>query len=405
MSDWQDAERRFEKALEFFQQRKWPQALEELRQATSINPFNSGWFFNLGLILDEMGRFDEALDAYRKSLRIEPENLPALGRVGVDLIRTGRLRQSLKTFQKMAEIDPAHEPAYCHRVLIYSELGEHQKAEEMFYTARLYKEHCPRCYDHMGRSLAARGQHARAIFCFQKCLDSDPAWPDATRRLAEVYWNKSDLEQARRHYLADLRINPGRTQTLLDLGDLLAEMGRLDEAGEKYRHAIELAPNDPDGYGRYGRWLARRHKIADARAAFEQSLKVDPTFRGAHMELARLALREGDRAGAVRHLRAEHLRQPDDAEILFALANLWMDSGEDRTAAACLNRLILLQPGNVEAWVNLAVVQFRRGLYDLGIASCRRAIDCGGQERHRSKTTILAMYNMALGYERLRKFD
>jgi tetratricopeptide (TPR) repeat protein len=107
----------------------------------------------------------------------------------------------------------------------------------------------------------------------------------------------------------------------------------------------------------------------------------------------------------VRHLRAEHLRQPDDAEILFALANLWMDSGEDRTAAACLNRLILLQPGNAEAWVNLAVVQFRRGLYDLGITSCRRAIDCGGQERHRSKTTILAMYNMALGYERLRKFD
>src|ERR1700722_9524632 len=198
MNDWQDAERRFEKALEFFQQRKWPQALEELRVATSINPFNGGWFFNLGLILDEMGRFEEALDAYRRAIQIEPDHLAALGRLGVDLIRTGRLRQSLKTFQKMAEVDPAHELSYCHRILIYSELGEHEKAEEMFYTARLYKEHCPRCYDHMGRSLAARGQYDRAIFCFQKCLDSDAAWPDTTRRLAEVFWNKSDLEQARR---------------------------------------------------------------------------------------------------------------------------------------------------------------------------------------------------------------
>jgi tetratricopeptide (TPR) repeat protein len=406
MNDWQDAERRFERALEFFQQRKWSQALEELRVATSINPFNGSWFFNLGLILDEMGRYDEALDAYRRSVRIEPENLPALGRLGADLYRTGRLRQALRTFQKMAEIDPGHEPSYCQRVLIYSDLGEHEKAEEMFYTARLYKEYCPRCFDHMGRSLAARRQFDRAIYCFQKCLDADGAWPDAQRRLGEVFRNKGDLEQARRHYLADLRGNPGRTQTLLDLGDLLVEMGRLNEAAEKYRHAIELAPGDPEGFGRYGRWLARCRRIGEAQAAFEQALRLDPNFRGANLELARLALRRHDVPAARRHLRAEHQRQPDDAEILLALANLWMDCGEDRTAAACLNRLLTLQPDNAGAWVNLAVVQFRRGMYQLGIRSCQQAIDRGRSGRQvKNKTTVLAMYNIALGYERLRQFD
>jgi tetratricopeptide (TPR) repeat protein len=64
MNDWNDAERRVEKAQEFFEQRKWQEALEELRAAIAINPYNSAWFFNIGLTLDELDRFDEAIEAY-----------------------------------------------------------------------------------------------------------------------------------------------------------------------------------------------------------------------------------------------------------------------------------------------------------------------------------------------------
>src|SRR3712207_9442381 len=83
MSDWDDAERRVEKAQELFEQHRWPEALEELRAAISINPYNGGWFFNIGLTLDEMGRFDEAIEAYRAALEIEPHDLQALDRKSV----------------------------------------------------------------------------------------------------------------------------------------------------------------------------------------------------------------------------------------------------------------------------------------------------------------------------------
>jgi tetratricopeptide (TPR) repeat protein len=68
MNDWNDAERRVERAQELFEQRKWQEALEELRAATDINPYNSGWYFNIGLTLDEMGRLDEAVEAYKQAL-------------------------------------------------------------------------------------------------------------------------------------------------------------------------------------------------------------------------------------------------------------------------------------------------------------------------------------------------
>jgi tetratricopeptide (TPR) repeat protein len=398
MNHWQDAEQHFERALDLARQRKWAPALVQLRRATRVNPFNAAWQTHLGLILDEMGRHEEALHAHRRASRIEPDNLQIRLNVARDLHRTGRLRQSLRVLEAVSEHDPALESAYCQRLLVHADLGEHERAEEMFYTARLYKEHCPRCFDHMGRSLAARGLHKRAIFCFQRCLDLESNWPDACRRIAESHHKSGDREQARRYYLADLRMNPGRVSTLVDLGDLLMEMGRVEEAGEKYRRCIELAPDYADGYLHWARWLARRCKPAEARAALEQALQCNPTLRGAHLELAHLALARGDKPETHRQLKAEHLVCSDEARILIGLANAWMDCGENRTAIACLKRLTALQPDNRDAWLNLAVAQFRRGLFQNGIRSCTRALELDPNLR-------LAMHNLAVAYERMGRYD
>ena len=208
--------------------------------AISINPYNSGWFFNIGLTLDEMDRFEEAIDAYQQALEIDPDDLQAMQHLGVDLHRLGNFPKALKTFEKMEAIDASCEPSYCHRIMIYADMGEHERAEEMFYLARLYKEHCPHCYYNMGCSLRDRRQFDKAIYCWQKTLDLDDSYPQVQTRIAEALWGKGDLESARQHFLTGLRQDPGNTRTVLDLGELLSEMGRWEEAGEKFRRAIEL---------------------------------------------------------------------------------------------------------------------------------------------------------------------
>src|SRR5690349_18444705 len=220
MNDWQDADRRVERAQELFEQRKWHEALEELRAAIALNPYNSGWFFNIGLILDELGRFDEAIDAYRHALKIDEQDLQAMNHLGDDLRRVGRYDDALHTFEQIESLDASFEPSYCNRIIIYSELGEHEKAEEMFYLARMYKDQCPHCYYNIGRSLASRGLYPKAIYCWQKSLDLDEAHPQVHLRIAEALWSQGELEQARQHYLIGLRQNPSDTEVLLDLGDL-----------------------------------------------------------------------------------------------------------------------------------------------------------------------------------------
>ena len=214
-----------------------------------------------------MGRYEEAIDAYQQALAVDVDDLQSMNHLGVDQHRVGQYKAALATFDAIEKVDPSFEPAYCNRIITYSELGDHEKAEEMFYLARLYREHCPHCYYNIGCSLFEQGRYDRAIYCWQQTLDLDDRHPDVRVRVAEAYWEKGELTAARQHYLAGLRQDPGDTDALLDLGELLMEMGQVDEAGEKFRRAIELAaggarrpllPRPLAAPGRSGRGRRRR---------------------------------------------------------------------------------------------------------------------------------------------------
>ena len=165
-----------------------------------------------------------------------------------------------------------------------------RRQRKFFYLARLYKAHCPACYFNIGCSLAERGLYDKAIFCWTKTLDSSVSGPvsdvlsssgtinstinselndlygEVHVRIAQALWNKGDLEEARQHYVLGLRQDPGNTGTLLDLSDLLIEMDRWEEAGEKIRRAIELAPEDPAAHFCFGRWLLRLVSMMSGRS-------------------------------------------------------------------------------------------------------------------------------------------
>ena len=89
MNDWQDAEDRAEKAQQLFEAGQWDRALEELRAALRVNPFQSDWLFGMGLALDALQRYPfpgnvrELASAMERAVTfcegdvVQPDHLPA----------------------------------------------------------------------------------------------------------------------------------------------------------------------------------------------------------------------------------------------------------------------------------------------------------------------------------------
>lgn len=392
MSDWHDAERRVEKAQQLYAQRRWHEALAELSAAVAVDPSNSAWLFNMGLILDELGRRGEAVEWYRRCLRIEPDEIEPIYRIGADLCRMGRHDEALLALNRIESLNASFEPAYCWRIAAYAGLGDHEKAEECFYLARQYKDECPECYFNMGQSLFQRGLTERALYCWQRSVDLEPDRPQTHLHIARALRRQGNLEQARQHYVQEWRLDPANVQSLLELGELLMEMGWLEEAGEKFRRAIDIAPADPAGHLHHGRWLLACERLPAARQAVQRAMELDPGYPAAQLTLARIALRERNWMQARKHLRAEYRRRADEPRVLIELANLLVDCGQNRAAAACLERLVHREPNNAAAWQDLAVAQFLCRRFDAGVSSCLEALRCDGN-------CAEAMFNLALAYQ------
>ncbi len=395
---WTEADERARRARRFLAEKRWNDAIAELQAAVALQPDRADWYFHIGRAFDELGRYDDAVQAYRTCLSIDDQHLHALNHQGVSLHQMGRINEAIGVFERLESVDPTFEPSYCNRIRCYTDLHDHQAAEEMFYTARLYRDHCPTCYFNIGLSLAARGLFDRAIFCWQKTIDLAGDHVEVRSRIAETLWQRGFYEQARRQYLAGLSIDPKHLPTLLQLISLLIDMHRLDEAEQKLDHAAVLSNMSAGVWFARSKLLIARRKQADARTALFRTLQLDPTFGGANLLLARLAMGDSDIILAKSHLRAELVLRPESSRVLLDLSNMLIDVGEVRPAIACLKRLTISEPQNIKAWQNLAVAECMRGKHENGILASMRAmtIDPGN---------IMVRHNLALAYMEIGEYS
>src|SRR5690606_21830792 len=74
------------------------------------------------------------------------------------------------------------------------------------------------------------------------------------------------------------------------------------------------------------------------------------------------------------------------------------DTGDSRSAVACLKRLVQLDSENIAGWQNLAVAQFARDRFDEGIDACHRALEVDPKN-------LPTFYNLALAHEHLSDYD
>lgn len=105
-------------------------------------------------------------------------------------------------------------------------------------------------------------------------------------------------------YREVLRLDPDHVYAYVNLGALLCEAGRCDDAVALYEEATRLAPDDPLVHFNRAIALEDVGRYRDALSSYERCLAHDPRLGDAHFNAARLCDRLGDGRGALRHFSA-----------------------------------------------------------------------------------------------------
>ena len=396
-SGWTDAELHIEQAQDFYEQGHWIEALRELQAAININPHYAKWYFNKGLTLDSLTRFSEATEAYRLAHDLDPHDPEVLNCLAVDYTRLGQYDLAIKAFEELEKIEPDFEPSYCNRIITYSEMGLHEKAEEMFYLARQLKDHCPFCYYNIGNSLFSRHQYDRAIWCWQQTRSLTPNHPQINYRIAQAHWAKGNLDKAKQSFLEELRNHPGDIDTLLDMGILLLEMNDIESAQEKFNRILEMDENQPQAHHYLGEIHLHHGRLPQATECFNRTITINPKQSGTHYRLGECYLKLGQLANARKHLVEELNVSPDQPRLLLDLGCLLEEVGEQTKAIHCFEQAIELDPNDPQGYQNLSLSYYLAGHLDEGIDLSHKVLEL--QPDH-----IAALHNLAFACLRKGQF-
>ena len=171
-----------------------------------------------------------------------------------------------------------------------------------------------------------------AVAAFLHCLEINPEGSSARGGLAQAYFHLGRLDEAENYARAALELN----DQLIGVHAVLAEIhdgrGEPQAAVREYLQELEIVPEDVAAHFNLAMVYRKTGREDDEHRQLQRVLEIDPDYPLGNLFMARLVLRRGgdlQRAidmveGAV----AQQLEAPDMALGYFLLADLYNRTGE-----------------------------------------------------------------------------
>ena len=184
------------------------------------------------------------------------------------------------------------------------------------------------------------------------------------------YWRTSETLWT--HTLA----STGRNFTAhSNLGDALAESGKVEAAIVQYRKALDIRPASAKVNYNLGNSLARKGQVEEAVAHYRRALELAPDHAKAHNNLGIALEGIGQVDAAVVHYRRALEINPGLADALYNLGNSLARKGQVAAAIAEYRRAVELAPDHAKAHNNLGIALEGIGQVDAAVGHYRRALE------------------------------
>jgi Flp pilus assembly protein TadD len=181
--------------------------------------------------------------------------------------------------------------------------------------------------------------------------EKDPRKTRALLARAESAFKAGNNAQAVDLYDQFVSLVPGRPDALNALGVALYNLGRYQEAEQRYREAIDLDPEYADALVNLAALLQTDPDAAEP--LLRRALKVNPKYRGARAKLGLILLSSGREHEAKVAFRKALKISPIDHVALLGLAHIARVEGHFDEAESLLRRTLEISPKMPTAWASL----------------------------------------------------
>ena len=215
-------------------------ALMKRRLQKYRNDFEA--FFNLGAVLQSMGKQEEAMDYLLQALRVRPDDATAHNNLGAALQSLGKIDEAAEQFRQALKARPDYADAHFNLGTLLLSRGQRDEAAEQFRAVLRQRPDDADSYNFLGSALAMQGNLTGAAAEFEHALRVNPEHAGAHYNLASVLARQGDLLRASAQFEAAVRLDPENADLHNDYGGVLAMQGKLALAAKEFETALRLNP-------------------------------------------------------------------------------------------------------------------------------------------------------------------
>lgn|GEM_PF-5485488 len=329
------------------QQKRLDEALSAYIGAAEANPNTPGGRaaqikipFLKGITFAKHGKPQEALLAFQQALRISPDPAPIYYNIALLYLGVGDLENAQAALTRTLQVDPRHQGALLNLGILYERQGKLEEALRSYEGARDLQ---PESTDGVNAAVSAQtvrgriavqaGKLDEALEAFKKAAELQPKNPANYFNLALLYLRRNELSEAEKSFDQVIALDPSETDVYMPLGDLLEKTGREEEAIQTYERLAALGAGPLTTQAQYrihllkGILLGKQNRFDEARAEFEEAVRISPQEKVGYFNLGLANLKRRDPYAAVEVFKKAMEIDPKDKSIRLRLAALYEELG------------------------------------------------------------------------------
>lgn len=276
----------------------------------------------------EYGNFFNAIEILEGLLLIEPENADALNLLGCLYSDVKNMTKAEQSFTRAIKCNPTFYNARYNLAWLHNTNGRHERAIELY--AELLREQPFNAvlWNNYGVALSRLGKRRLSRKCHETAYELDSKNPDVLFNLGNEYKQSGELEAAQAFLQKLVELNPEEAIAKFQLGDIAYLADRFDEARKCFEASLAIDvfapsqftrlsvvceqvddweavrkyseigldhfPNDPIINFNAGVTASHFKAYDAAKEHFQNCIKLDPKYVGAHNSLGWINFSVGD---------------------------------------------------------------------------------------------------------------
>jgi|GEM_PF-980920 len=339
----------------YAKQQQWEEAIQYYQKAIEYDPKFVGAYRNLQKVWSALGESQKAAACRRKILLIEPEGgTPGeYLNLGDELRVEGKLEEAAECCRKAIKINPNWAQAHQKLAEILEQQGKWQEAAS----------HYRQAMQVVGKTqtlLTGTQEENKPVLSttgelVKQQTETAQISPEELVKLGNIYAEQRKWEQAINCYQKAIAINPKIAAAYSNLAKVLTQIGQSEKAAEYWYLALSLEPNwaGAQEYLKLGFSLEKQGKIEQAENCYRRAIQLDSSLVQAYLRFGELLSKQGKENAAISCWYQGVSKNPQSPELNFTIGLALTAQQKWEEAREYYQKTIELQPENWQAYHNL----------------------------------------------------